>query len=442
MGKYWKVTLPLLLAALVVGIGAARTLLRPMSRDTGAATENVGRGKAVNALPLVGTASCSARGCHGSVEPAADPDRCGQNEYTRWAHDRHADAYRVLFDERARNIVKHLGGVSMAHEDPRCLACHVTPPLASLPQNSAFVQEEKLFGVGCESCHGSATNWLVPHTAPDWRQKKAAYAMPDLADPVLHAKACVGCHIGAAADKDIPLRDVNHDLIAAGHPRLTFEFGSYQANMPAHWRPKKKSEARLWAVGQIVSAEAALALSAQRATNRTSPWPEFAEYDCFACHHGLAEPSWRQTQPRRTRPGTLPWGTWYFALTRDLAGDLPALDAFEKTMQTPSPDRALAVKQAKAALTQLQTVRAPTDLARQRVLDRFQSGVLSIDPSWDGAEQIYLALHALSPSEALNKLAPERAFAPGFDSPVSAPRLGHAAFRPSGFIEKLKGLPK
>jgi hypothetical protein len=441
MARYWKVTVPLLLAALVGGVGAARSLLRPAPKKIGSHTEQGGRGRLEKSLPLAGTASCSAPGCHGSIEPAADPVRCGQNEYTLWAHDRHADAYRVLFGARARHIVKLLGGKAKAHEDPRCLACHVTPLLALLPQESAFVQEEKLFGVGCESCHGSATAWLAPHTARDWRQKKAAYAMPDLADPTVHAKACVGCHVGAAPDKHIPVRDVNHDLIAAGHPRLNFEFGSYQENMPAHWRPKKKSEAQLWALGQVVSAQAAVALSAQRAG--AGPWPEFAEYDCSACHHGLTDPSWRRKGQRKTRPGTLPWGSWYFALTRDLAGELPALDALEQTMQTPYPDRAKAIEQGKAALAELQKVAAPTEAtARQRVLDRFRSGALSIDPSWDGAEQLYLALHALSPSEPLNALMAERAFALGFDGPLSFPRIGREAFRPRPFIEKLRALPR
>src|ERR1700689_2516213 len=98
MVKYWKVALPLLLAIVMVGVGAARTLLRPTPGNTGGPVESAGRGKAVHSLPLVGTASCSARGCHGSIEPAADPERCRQNEYTQWTHDRHADAYRVLFD--------------------------------------------------------------------------------------------------------------------------------------------------------------------------------------------------------------------------------------------------------------------------------------------------------------------------------------------------------
>jgi hypothetical protein len=71
-----------------------------------------------------------------------------------------------------------------------------------------------------------------------------------------------------------------------------------------------------------------------------------------------------------------------------------------------------------------------------------KDGAPSSDPSWDSAEQLYLALHALSPSEALNQLASERAFAPGFEGPLSLPRNGRAAFRPTQFLEKLKALPE
>lgn len=444
MARHWKLVVPLLLAVLIVGVGVVRSLLMPLARNASEGRSNptlAFRDNAEKTFPLVGTASCSARGCHGGNEPAADPDRCGQDEYTRWAHDRHADAYRVLFGERSKSIVKHLGGAAQAHDDPRCLACHVTPLLASLPQDGDFVRQEKLFGVGCESCHGSATNWLAAHTARDWRQKKTAHAMPDLADPARNAAACVGCHVGAAPTKDIPLRDVNHDLIAAGHPRLNFEFGSYQANMPAHWRPKQRSEATLWQAGQNVSAQAALELLAERAN--AGPWPEFAEYDCFACHHALAEPSWRQADGRKTKPGTLPWGTWYFALTRDLHGNLPALNALEQTMQTPIPDRAKALMQAKAALAELRRIPGLTETrAGGRIVERFKSGTLRIEPSWDGAEQTYLALHALSPSAALHQLAPERAFAPEFDGPLSLPRAGQKAFHPREFIEKLRALVK
>src|SRR5207247_8943586 len=86
-------------------------------------------------------------------------------------------------------------------------------------------------------------------------------------------------------------------------------------------------EARAWLIGQLVSARAALRLLEARAVAAAQAekqlkedpraevklaWPEFAEYDCFACHHGLQPPPrWRQLRgfPGR-RAGALPWGTW------------------------------------------------------------------------------------------------------------------------------------
>ena len=75
------------------------------------------------------------------------------------------------------------------------------------------------------------------------------------------------------------------------------------------------------AVGKVVAASKALELlqsrvhSARRAqqSNATLFWPEFAEYDCFSCHHDLSDPSWRQQRGYAGgAAGRLPWGTWYF----------------------------------------------------------------------------------------------------------------------------------
>src|SRR5690349_7204830 len=49
----------------------------------------------------VGTSSCSARACHGSLIPANDGP-IHRDEYPKWlANDKHAQAYRVLFGERS-----------------------------------------------------------------------------------------------------------------------------------------------------------------------------------------------------------------------------------------------------------------------------------------------------------------------------------------------------
>jgi hypothetical protein len=85
------------------------------------------------ALPLVGTYGCSARACHGGLEPLRGSSVL-QNEHTTWIlHDKHADAYRVLFNERSQTIARNLGG-KPAHEDVRCLACHTHPLTAPIAE--------------------------------------------------------------------------------------------------------------------------------------------------------------------------------------------------------------------------------------------------------------------------------------------------------------------
>src|SRR5438094_1431547 len=101
---------------------------------------------------LVGTASCSARGCHGALGPTSKPaDGAAvlQDEYGRWlANDKHARAYAVLFEPKSQQISLHLYGTSAAHRQARCLACHTNPSAAA-----GYHHPERAFGVGCEACH-------------------------------------------------------------------------------------------------------------------------------------------------------------------------------------------------------------------------------------------------------------------------------------------------
>ena len=119
--------------------------------------------------------------------------------------------------------------------------------------------------------------------------------------------------------------------MAAGHPRLNFELTVFRANMPPHWNVAGKEktmkpgayEAKSWAVGQVVSAKAALDLLLYRKTtvekdrqtaDATVRWPEFAEYRCFACHADL-HPEWRdRTSPAGRVVGSLPYDPWYNTL--------------------------------------------------------------------------------------------------------------------------------
>jgi hypothetical protein len=281
-----------------------------------------------------------------------------RNEYTQWIErDPHAAAYTVLFGDRSARIMKNLAGIPgtphPAHQDIRCLACHCEIHVAV----TADLAGQRVDGVGCEACHGTARRWLEPHTAAAvWDKlpasEKLQFGMTNVKDPAAISQVCVGCHVGAPADENakLPLRDVDHDLLAAGHPRLNFEFATFMANLPPHWKQvagssdaRRREGAKPWAIGQLTSARAALALLADRAMRAaTATWPEFAEYDCSSCHHNLTSPSARLRQPGA--PGLLgrsAWDTWFLSMPEqvlaDDANELNVLAALRKHMERPYP---------------------------------------------------------------------------------------------------------
>lgn len=374
----------------------------------------------------VGAMSCSAQACHGSLRPLEEGNVL-RNEYTTWQRkDPHAQAYAVLRNERSQYIARNLnerdsgGKLIPAHENARCLACHATPyPVADPAERETALRD----GVSCEACHGPAQHWLIAHTSRSWEGMEAAakraegyYPLGGLVDRV---QTCAGCHVGSPPDpaRGIAARDCNHDIMAAGHPRLNFEFAAFQANQPRHWIEKKledTSDARFWAVGQAVSAAAALDLLAYRSRLPQGPWPEFAEYNCFACHHGLHGLGFRQTVGgyyKNRVPGSLPWGDWYLTMPMEIAkigpvpdAELPPLLAdLHKLMSRPLPPREQVAELATKAAQRLRQWARKLDAHRFQQAEAFQlrSRLAAkwkelAGPSWDGAGQLYLAFAALN----------------------------------------------
>lgn len=404
-----RVTVLLLLLLLPVA-GCSRS---GKSGDDSRAAVVVGNRPASAAIArFVGAGSCSASSCHGAR--GAPGSRL--SEYTTWvAHDPHARAYEVLWDERSSRIAEQLG-LRAAHEEALCLNCHVHPDFKDAARGPRFRKED---GVGCESCHGPAGRWLDAHYQDGWRLKtlseKSALGMADTKSVAGRAGVCVGCHVGG------PGADVSHDLIAAGHPPLRFEFAAFHGNLPRHWdedkdlRPSGKDpaidprgwpdfEARAWAIGQVVSAQAALELLAARAA-RPAQWPEFASFDCFACHHRLESPSWRQARGgSRRAPGSLAWNDWYYALLDPLLDgadrEITASLAEIKRMQERPASSSVALH--KAATQTAGALRASLGKLEKRLdqgvpLKSFAEALLVEDNdwSWDRAAQCYLGLDAL-----------------------------------------------
>jgi hypothetical protein len=249
----------------------------------------------------VGPGSCSAVACHGAVRPAAGA-RILQTEYSTWvARDRHARATDVLANAVSQRMAAILG-IGAPQQAQKCLACHALDVPAAA-RGRTFASE----GVSCEACHGPASGWLGYHVTRDaTHEESVKRGMYDTRDVVKRTDRCLTCHLGTAE------KAVDHEMIAAGHPDLVFELEAFSAAMPRHWKETTDAEpykpVRTFAVGQLVHLRASLDRLSRRV--KSAVWPEYAELDCFACHHSLtrAEDSWRLAQGygNRARPGLPP----------------------------------------------------------------------------------------------------------------------------------------
>src|SRR5262249_43548812 len=109
---------------------------------------------------FLGAQSCSSTSCHGGA---------GNNkqQYTLWTkyHFHHARPYATLETPRAERLaqVLKLGDATL---NPACTVCHA--PFQALPAGQLAKGISISEGISCESCHGSARNWLRSHTRQDW----------------------------------------------------------------------------------------------------------------------------------------------------------------------------------------------------------------------------------------------------------------------------------
>jgi Cytochrome c554 and c-prime len=386
-------------------------------------------------VALVGSPSCAGRSCHGSAAPEKFPENPSRYSFSLWQEkDPHARAYDILNGPLAKEMERALKplGITNVAEEPRCLVCHTNP--RATDKSNPVARQEWLFGTGCESCHGSAGEWLVPHREAAWqklqppeRQKKYdSVHMTYLQSLPVRAETCAGCHVGAPADKEkgIPARDVNHDFIAAGHPRLMFEFSAFLANLPMHWveRPEiatKSFPARVWAVGQPASAKAALDLLFDSRLVSSDPqkpveFTELAEFDCYACHQPLRNEDWR-TKERRDRGllGGIQPSAWYTTLIPVLSetvgkkklviDSIPGVLAIEGPLTPdllgPQRNKAKANRAELNALLSKVDVDFTKDEVTKLRIALAKSGTERKYSDWDETEQTALGLVALHAAE-------------------------------------------
>jgi hypothetical protein len=236
-----------------------------------------------------GVASCGGSTCHGRLAPTGKTVR--QNELITWqdttsAAGSHSQAWQVLNRTRAQNIAQRLG-LGSAQNAKDCLGCHSEPAAA---RGSKFQVSD---GVGCEACHGGSGGWLVSHYAVNASHAdNVKNGMTAMEDPRARANLCLDCHFGSARSGQF----VTHKMMAAGHPRVSFELDLFSAlqrhyDFDADYVKRKglSSGIKFWAVGQALAVERQLSLYADGVHTNEGAFPQFYFFDCQSCHRRISD---------------------------------------------------------------------------------------------------------------------------------------------------------
>ncbi len=214
-------------------------------------------GQISDTFKYTGVGSCSASNCHGTTQPPqkkGDPD----NTYTLWvSKDKHSKAYNSLSNKDSIKIAKNLG-IGKAETDKKCLTCH------GLDLKKEQLAPKAKYDIGdgnqCEQCHGPAEKWLEGHDkSKEWpHEKSVKLGMYDTQNILLRAEKCISCHLA-----------IDHEMVAAGHPDLTFELDTFSApskEFQPHWKDKGAwFGPQAWITGQAVALRDALRQLAKRA---------------------------------------------------------------------------------------------------------------------------------------------------------------------------------
>jgi hypothetical protein len=281
-----------------------------------------------------GVATCAGSTCHGRAEGNGAVVR--QDEIATWQEPSspsgaHSRAYAVLAGPRGRQIAESLG-IGPATSAPACLGCHST----FAPEGQRGDRFLLSDGVGCESCHGASQEWLPLHYAkPATHASNIGNGLVPLEDPQTRANICLDCHYGSTKTGQF----VTHSMMAAGHPRVSFELDLFSALQQHHDedddyldRKPRTDSVRLWAVGQAEAVGRATDLFARQEFALRGLFPEYYFFDCHSCHRTINDGPQRkltfETNPGRPIPfGNAPFNDENIIMLSAVARSLAPAEA-------------------------------------------------------------------------------------------------------------------
>mgnify|MGYP001796569543 CR=1 FL=1 len=257
-----------------------------------------------------GVATCAGSTCHGRAEGNGAVVR--QDEISTWQSPSsqsgaHSRAYAVLAGRRGQQIADSLG-LGPATQAADCLGCHAT----FAPKSQRGPRFSLSDGVGCESCHGPAENWLASHYArPATHASNVADGLIPLDNPQVRANNCLDCHYGSKNRGQF----VTHAMMAAGHPRVSFELDLFGALQQHHdedddYRSRKgrMNSVRFWAVGQAEAVRRSTSLFTDTEYGMEGAFPQFYFYDCHSCHRQIQDSDQRRLSFEANPARPIPFG--------------------------------------------------------------------------------------------------------------------------------------
>lgn len=331
---------------------------------------------AIDELPQQSIVGCMASTCHGSAQADALP---WQTSGTVWFNkDPHAKAYvRLLSDESLAIVNRFTGATIQSVSDPEyaealklnCNSCHT---------NSKSNPAEHVLGADCQVCHGPASAWNANHYSAEWKAKGNARflssAMTNTESLATVVATCASCHIGDM-ESEFGERQVNHNLMASGHPPMHFDYQTYLSRYPKHWDEKNESDLEStsgefdrWRIGRLATAATRLKLTIARATQvkkddvldrrlSTTVWPELTEFSCYKCHHSLDNSRWQKNTSGKGVAGWDSWTTSQLELAISASHRtqfISSMNAFVSSIETPVAERTTVMKNAEVVLQQIQ----------------------------------------------------------------------------------------
>ena len=357
----------------------------------------------------LGPATCASSVCHGKLE-RQNGVHVWLNEYRIWTGaDKHSQAYRTLESEDSQRIAAYLG-LGSATTAKVCLDCHTD----NVPRDKRGPRFQISDGVGCEACHGGAEEWIKSHAAEGaTHADNLARGMYPTENPASRAELCLSCHMGSA------VKFASHDIMGAGHPRLSFELEAFTTNQPAHYDVdddyrERKGEIpgfNLWLTGQLEAARRYLELATQRLGADGGLYPELALYDCHGCHHAIDDKRWTPARAGSgIAPGSLRLQDQHLLILQTVTGVVDSAAAEQELADASlafvraGQDSIAALRQASATLSGIVTARKRdwssrsfdrnTVAAVRRAL--VQAAARGITSDFSAAEQVYMALESLS----------------------------------------------